>query len=133
MVTYLPFTWLTSVRAFLKHIRATIIIAPTPTPAVPSLCRQRDQYLMEMVANLPRVTKAQLQIFNSVRIYLQVTLLSEITTADGKKITLEAWQATRAPHTSTLWPYQEEPTEASIRVWQTLLHHAFLLQYTRTY
>eukprot|EP00980_Cylindrotheca_fusiformis_P031486 scaffold26457_cov362-Cylindrotheca_fusiformis.AAC.1 len=39
---------------------------------------------------------------------------------------MEAWQATRPPHTSTLWPSQPEPSDDSVKLWQQLLNQAFL-------
>eukprot|EP00980_Cylindrotheca_fusiformis_P018685 scaffold6224_cov94-Cylindrotheca_fusiformis.AAC.1 len=123
---HLPFTWITAVRQFLAFSHCHLQIVDPPVPTIPFPCRQRDQYIMDAILSLHKCSASQVEKFNRVRIYLQVTLLSEITSADGRFITVEAWQAIRTPHTSSLWPHQPEPMMDSIRLWQTLLSAAFL-------
>lgn len=50
-----------------------------------------DQYLMRMLLDLPGVSKDDIKVFNYCRLFLQVELISDIITADGKSIRLELW------------------------------------------
>jgi hypothetical protein len=124
---YLPATWLTSVRAFLKTIDGSLTLSPETTTSVPRPTRESDRYIMEAILDLPKVSTADLQAFNRVRLFLGVTLLSEITTADGHCLTTEAWRGDRIRHSPLLWPYQTPPGPASLRMWQRLLSHAFMI------
>jgi hypothetical protein len=88
-----------------------------PADEIPNKLRDDNQYLMEALTNLCA--------FQRVRLYLGVTLLSEIVTADGQFISGEAWLGTRARHSPLLWPFQPKPSKQSIRTLQRLLAAAF--------
>jgi hypothetical protein len=124
-LAYLDFTWLTSIRDFLCSINGNLLIADATT-SVPQRTRTSDTFLMDTILALPNVTTPELQAFNRARIHLGVTLLSELTTADGKSLTTEAWHGDRLRHSPLLWPYQPAPGPASRRTWQRLLGRAFL-------
>jgi hypothetical protein len=82
---------------------------------------------MRAILALPNISTTDLRAFNRVRIYLGVALLSEITTADGKYLTKEAWLGTRDRYSPLLWPYQPTPGPTSFQTWRRLLARAFLL------
>ena len=81
---------------------------------------------MDTVLTLPGVTKADLIRFNTVRIWMGVTHLSEISSADGTCIARDAWSGIRPRHTPCLWPYQPKPGPLSFRAWRRLLADSFL-------
>jgi hypothetical protein len=60
---------------------------------------------MEAILDLPNTSTPDIQAFNRVRLFFGVTLLSELTTADGNHLTIEAWRGTRIRHSPLLWPY----------------------------
>jgi hypothetical protein len=123
---HLPFTWLTSIRDFLRRIDGSLLTA-TSTPSVLPHARVADTHLMSTILGLPNVSNADLCAFNRVRLYLGVALLSELTSADGKYITTATWLGTRLRHSPLLWPCQPQPGPASFRIWRRLLGRAFLL------
>jgi hypothetical protein len=78
----------------------------------PCQARQHDVILMvEFLKN--NFTPSQLFLINSCQLYLQVILLSDITSADGRHILPSMFQGSRAAHmTSTLqWPRQDTPLD----------------------
>jgi hypothetical protein len=81
---------------------------------------------MELISTLPGISKADLERFNRCRIFLGVTFLSEISTADGRSLSREAWKGTRPRFSALLWPYQPNPGPLSWRVWRHLLAKCFL-------
>jgi endonuclease/exonuclease/phosphatase family metal-dependent hydrolase len=125
-MSHLPFTWLTSIRDFLRRIDGRLLVADH-TPSVLPPARTADSYIMGAVLALPQTTTADLRAFNRVRLYLGVSLVSEITTADGKYLTKEAWVGDRSRHSPLLWPYQPPPGSVSFQTWRRLLARAFLL------
>jgi len=70
------------------------------------------------------VSGNDLNIFNKVRMYLQVTTLSDIMTLDGKEIdasTLYGRETTTCPNPSKsayIWPYVPKPKNAEIALWR---------------
>jgi hypothetical protein len=123
---HIPVTWLTSVRDFLRTIDGSLTIAVESTETVPSPARILDRYIMEAILDLPKVSAKDLQACNRVRLFLGVTLLSEITTADGAFLATDAWRGTRPRHSPLLWPYQPSPGPSSFRTWQQMLSRAFM-------
>jgi hypothetical protein len=124
-LSYLPTTWLTSVRTFLGVIHGTLQV-PDALAELPSKARTADQYLMSALLDLPKVPNSDLCAFNRVRLFLGVTTLAEITSADGQHLTQEAWRGDRTRHSPLLWPYQTEPGPTSFSAWRRLLTKAFL-------
>jgi endonuclease/exonuclease/phosphatase family metal-dependent hydrolase len=122
---YLPYTWLTSIRDFLRRIEGSLIIADH-TPSVPKPTRAADTHLMSAILALPNLSNANIWAFNRVRLYLGVALLSEVTTADGRHLTIETWLGTRLRHSPFLWPCQSPPGAMSFQTWRRLLGRAFL-------
>jgi hypothetical protein len=73
---------------------------------------------MDTITALPGLSEKMLVTFNLVRLFLGVTYLSEICSADGRHICRDAWQGSRARHTPLLWPYQARPNQPSFRIWR---------------
>ena len=119
-----PMKWLPSIRDFLRTIGGQIEVENLP--ATPLQCKH-DWFLMDIA--LDQNSKPTiLQHLNMCRLHLQVTLLSDITMADGKFIRSKITQSHRPLSNSAkeLFPYQPSPDTASWNIW-----HAFLLQLTR--
>ena len=81
---------------------------------------------MDCVLSLQGTSATDLCHFNMVRISLGITHLSEISSADGKCLTREAWTGNQVRFTPRLWPYQPTPGPVSFCVWRRLLSNAFL-------
>ena len=89
-----------------------------------------DTILMDKI--LPKqgntATRLQVGAFNRCRLFLQVTTLSDITTADGN-IILSAWHVHHGYQsisgTAYRWPNQKRPHIHEIQTWQTLLQQTF--------
>ena len=65
---------------------------------------------------------------NLVRLYLQITTVSDIATAVGTKIERTVWDVLpfQNQRSKFNWPKQEQPTNGQQVVWRKLLH-SFLL------
>ena len=94
-------------------------------PATP-LQHEHDQFLMDIALDLYSKL-SNLEHLNACRLHLQVTLLSDITTVDGKFIRSEVMQSHQPLPNSTkeLFPYQSSPNTAGWNLW-----HVFLIHFT---
>ena len=119
-----PMKWIPSIRNILRSVRGPIEAENLP---ILSLQREHDQFIMDIALDLYS-KPSDLQHLNTCRLHLQVTLLSDITTADGKFIRPEVLRFHRPLSNSTkdLYPYQPSPDSASRTLWR-----AFLLCFTR--
>jgi hypothetical protein len=81
---------------------------------------------MERISILEGVSRADLASFNRCRLYLGVTFLSEISSAEGRSLSRDAWNGSRPRMASLLWPYQPNPGPTSWRAWRRLLARGFL-------
>jgi hypothetical protein len=101
------------------HIAEQMDTQPAP------LC-VADVCLMDAVAPVAGYKPAAKDAFNRVRLYLGVTYLSEITTADGVSIARDAWPGTQPRLSLFLWPYQPCPGMKSFRSWRRILADTLL-------
>jgi hypothetical protein len=81
---------------------------------------------MDVINDLPNMTRAKSKAFNRVRLHFGVAHLSEIVTANGTTISRDAWEGTRQRLSPLLWPYQPKPGPKSFRTWRRLLVTSFL-------
>jgi hypothetical protein len=104
---------------------------------VPGLCVNRvdgllhrppqfsgDKFLMQLILDETDLSGSELALFNYCRIFLQVELLSDIITADGKSIRQEIWKGqTNNLHSfhRDYWPHQPRPTEKAWTIWRSVL------------
>ena len=116
-----PMKWIPLIRNFLHTVSGRIEVKNLP---IISLQRKHDRFLMDITLNLYS-KPSDLQHLNACRLHLQVTLLSDITTADGKFIRPEVPQLHRPLSNSAkeLYPYQPSPDSASRTLWQAVLLH----------
>ena len=78
---------------------------------------------MEAFRNLRGIGSTELRRLNQCQLYLQVTLLSEITSANGLSLLPNFVQGNKHPgRRSTLtWPRQDRPTHTAWREWKSRL------------
>jgi ribonuclease HI len=108
-------TWITSMWEFSEVYNIQIQqTSPTDDRRFPN-----DFYLMAKAAFI--LNTSALRNFNYCRIFLQVNLLSDVLTADGRRIPQDAWEGIRDNETPDFrnWPPQPRPTEALWRDWRS--------------
>lgn len=82
-----------------------------------------DELIMEKVIS-GNFTKSDVKLFNWCRIYLQVERISDIITADGKKIRQTIWNGQRTHSCRKwIWPKQPRPERKGWRIWQRILQN----------
>jgi hypothetical protein len=86
------------------------------------LRHHKDQFLIEIAMERGAdVIKAERITFNLCRLYLQVELVSDITTADGVTIRKDTWNGIRGFPGKGWWPKQPRPSERAWNIWRRLL------------
>jgi hypothetical protein len=116
---YLEHAWLDSTRQFLKHCSAQLEI---PEIVLPQPKRVNDTCIMEALLRL-NLAPTTLRQLNFCRLWLQVTLVSDISNLQGSQIERTAWTGLK-PMPSSLadWPIQQRPSETIWQVWRKVLH-----------
>ena len=91
---------------------------------LPWLLRENDKAIMTL--SQAEFTATELLVINRCRLFLRVTTLSEISTADGLNIHSDVWRGYPPPHSLSkiLWPRQHRPPNPSWRVWRRFLQQA---------
>ena len=114
-------TWFRSLQAFLAKIAHSLDI---PNLYIPRPLRAHDQAIM----SLPHFnfSTQELQNINRCRIFLRVSMLSEICTSDGTRLLPEIWrgQLPTISFSRLLWPRQPRPSTFSWRHWRRFLQQA---------
>ena len=89
--------------------------------------RENDVYIMDTITkNI--ASKITLQRLNTCRLFLQISLLSEITSANGKFIKHNILKGKRNSIASTkIWPRQKSPDKATWTMWRYILKMNLLL------
>jgi exonuclease III len=72
--------WFRQTRRFLHSIGGTIIIQDAP---LMQLQRHHDEFLMDRICKSNHFTTPEIKIINYCRLYLRVTLISDLATASG--------------------------------------------------
>ena len=113
--------WFRSLQSFLVTINHSLEI---PNLYLPRLLRENDKAIM----TLPQAefTATELLAINRCRLFLRVTTLLEISTADGLNIHSDVWRGYPPPHSLSkiLWPRQHRQPNPSWRVWRRFLQQA---------
>jgi hypothetical protein len=118
--------WLTNTWEFLSSIDGSVLY--TEDRSLKLQCTN-DSFLMESFRILPGIGSTELRRLNQCRLYLQVTLLSEITSANGLSILPNFLQGNKHANRRSLltWPRQDRPTPvASWREWKSRLEQVYL-------
>ena len=79
---HLETKWITSIRTYLGTINSHLNLTVIP---MTTLQRQHDPYIMDTLL-LMRLRPAEVRQINFCRLFLNATLISDITTANGKAI-----------------------------------------------
>ena len=115
-ISYVTASWVTSVRDFLRNNQISLEFSESWNC---NLSRQGDGFLMDIFRQSGQFSLLDLRHLNAIRLYLQVTTISDITSADGTAITKEAYsgniQTDRQSKWS--WPRQSKVTESQKRLW----------------
>ena len=114
---YVPARWLLSLRQFLHSIDATILIYQLP---IYPLQRQNDGYIMDIVHSFQLFSTYEIRMINRVRLYLQITTVSDIATTDSQSLQLST-RLGKPNHLSSLskwlYPIQPCPSHPSWSLW----------------
>jgi hypothetical protein len=119
---YLEWGWLPQIREFLHHIQGKLL----GVNKRPGTFREGDQFLMDAPILQTRTYKERMLIHRCC-LFLQVELLSDITSANGKQI-LREWKTDTADKSTTSlkkWPRQKNPGKEAWKIWQKFLREAF--------
>jgi len=122
--------WLDTVRQFLHSINGQILLHQ---PWLPKACQQHDHFLMHdlLALNLPATHAFQ---FSSMRLYLCITTLFEITHHSGHYILPgylrpccdSTTSSTRDNRSLLQWPRQPLPSTAAWKQWREILSVMYL-------
>lgn len=136
-LTYIDNNWFTGISDFLHQVNGRLVIQNTYLPV---LEREHDQFIMTAFLNItPKLSKKQLRHLHNWRMYFQVQVLSDITSAKGDVI-LDRYLkhdfiTPIRPHGSTDrmttldWPVQSPPTLIkTFKLWQRCIRKCFLTQ-----
>jgi hypothetical protein len=85
-IDYIETCWMMSVRDFLRTYGLSIDLTAT---SLPKLQSTKDEFLMDAIRQRGGCTATSMQQINACCMYLQVTRLSNITSADGKHLRKE--------------------------------------------
>ena len=89
------------------------------------LCREHDSCLMEDFL-LQDPTPTELRLLNSCRLYLRVTTLSDISSANGNTITQQCWEGMGPTDAIQLWPRQQKPHSKAWLIWRKYITRCYL-------
>jgi len=113
-ILWCPDGWMSTLRQFLHSTNTTICLQ---NPWTPSPCQVNNQNIMDDVQQ--ELPKENHSAINNIRIYLQITHLSEITDASGTTILPHVLQDGPQQSCSTLqWPHQPRPQAAAWKHWR---------------
>jgi hypothetical protein len=120
-----PCTTKTWVRETWRYLRTHSLRLQDATGR-PTLRRENDQFLMRTLVSTG-YRGAQLRRLNQCRMYLQCTVLSDITSGDGRRLLSWAWEGLKQTnHPSPFsWPRASNPTRADWGLWRQALRKSF--------
>jgi hypothetical protein len=122
---YLTPTWLLSIRQYLYQHNLTVSI----TDVLKAPLKGRfDQCIMSS-PSLANYTKSQQIDLNLVRLYLQITTLSDMTESDGLhacKYNIKGLCRPDQSINSITWPRQEQVTQSQTKLWTRFISSAYL-------
>ena len=83
---------------------------------------ENDSFIMEQILT-HYFSLTTIKKFHAYILYLQVTLLSNITTLKGEKLLTTSLQGIKANQKISVyaWPRQQRPNTHSWKIWQTML------------
>lgn len=111
-------SWMKSLWGFLSlyHIRIEVECP------IPSLCRERDSYIMEAFSSCPSLSKVDIISANRCRLYLQSIVFSDLATGGGDSVLDNVFHSRRDPSRISRFEWQDErPSPQDIARWQKCL------------
>jgi exonuclease III len=118
--------WLTSIRTGLAAITGSIECFESFL--VPH-AREGDTHIMDAICDCQRFTATQVKQINACRIYLQVLLLSDITTPCGTRMMKNYYIGTREQRQNwpmLTYPRQPKPNLTAWQLWRKALNLLYL-------
>ena len=113
-------SWLKTLWEYLDDIDAIIKLKHSPLVAQ----RAHDEFIMDAFVRC-NTTPVNLRKANRCRLYLQVLTVADITTGDGRELTVSAINGVKEEcQTSLDWPYQPKPPAEDWKVWRETLTKA---------
>ena len=82
-----------------------------------------------------KIDPKELELINIIRMSIQAVTVADIATADGRKISHNAWHALSSNHLRMAYDWPRDPerfTKTHIEVWQRALQHTFLTRYANS-
>ena len=114
--------WFRSLRQYLRNIGGEIRLKDT---YVPRTQRKHNVFLMDIVLSSKKFGPASIRRINYCRLYLNVTLLSDITRPDGSRLDKAAYDGNLTQLLSTnpgLSVNQPKPNNKAWQEWRKFLH-----------
>ena len=115
---HLEAKWLSSLRDYLRHVRAWIEV---DNSGIAPLERENDQYIMDLVLQSHRFTPAQIRVINYCRLYLGAITLADLTTPNGIMLDnakLQGHVSRLSNITRWLKIRQDRPADAQWQIWR---------------
>ena len=116
--------WLLSTRQFLSSLNASITLTKSYT--LPHL-REHDQHIMDVLVSTTKFSTRRMSRLNYCRLFLQITLLSEITNQTGTHLIPDFWSGTgpRPAPPLARYPRQGCPSSKVWSEWRSAIRQAF--------
>ena len=109
-IDYIETCWIMSIRDFLRTYGMKVELSVTPIPTIQCI---NDEFIMDAFRARGGCTATELQRLNACRMYLRISRVSDITSADGKFLRQEVLVGSNSTphHSNTQWPRQGRPPE----------------------
>jgi ribonuclease HI len=123
-IDYIETCWIMNIRDFIRSYGLRLDMTTYEEPVAQS---RQDEFIMDAIRERGGCTATQLQRINACRMFLRVTRLSDIASADGKSLRKECLMGRQAnPFVSTMrWPRQGKPPKVWWSLWRNKLRHVF--------
>ena len=118
-------SWLRYTRDFLSEVDGSI---ETNFQYHHNPLRSNDVAIMDALCESKQYGRRRLLVINYCRLYLQVTFLSELTSACGRHLIPEFWQGNPAQRQSSplfRYPTQNRPSSKSWSIWKSAIRSQF--------
>ncbi len=123
-IDYIETCWIMSIRDFLRTYGLKVELSVTPIQTIQCI---NDEFIMDAFKARGGCTATELQRLNACRMYLQISRVSDITSADGKFLRQEVLVGTNSTpyHSNTKWPRQSRPPKSWWILWKKKLQGVF--------
>jgi hypothetical protein len=123
-IDYIETCWMMSIRDFLQTYNLRVDFTSTTLPTVQC---SGDEFIMDGIRLRSGCSAIELQRINACRMYLQVSRVSDISSANGRFLRRDALlgKAQTFFQSVTKWPRQGRPTREWWSLWNRALKQAF--------